>query len=202
MRFLYHLPMKVLNRIKTDTKWRTYLGVGLMVLSVLAMLLWETTFRNRVAFRSVLVCAGDIAEGAILKPENLKTAAVTPQSLIEGALQEEDAELVIGLAARFPVKKNQQITEDMFQSGTEVRLSSFVIPEVWIWSESALDREGDVIGLHMVDSGDLLGCYRISMAPESGRDLEILCSLEDFMNIRAAVLAAGPPCLLVVGENR
>ena len=191
MPFLYHLPMKVLNRIKTDTKWRTYLGVGLMVLSVLAMLLWETTFRNRVAFRSVLVCAGDIAEGAILKPED-----------IEGALQEDDAELVIGLAARFPVKKNQQITEDMFQSGTEVRLSSFVIPEVWIWSESALDREGDVIGLHMVDSGDLLGCYRISMAPESGRDLEILCSLEDFMNIRAAVLAAGPPCLLVVGENR
>lgn len=203
MPFLYHLPMRPLKRIKSDIQWRTYLGVGLMVLSALAMILWETTLRNRVAFRNVLVCVRDVAEGEIIKAEDLKTAAVTPQSLVAGALAEEDAELITGHAARFPVKKNQQVTEDMFWNDSgAASLSSFVIPEMWIWSESTLDREGDVVGLYMADSGDLLGYFRISVAPESGKDLEILCSLEDLMSIRAAVLSAVPPCILVVGESR
>ncbi|MBR5731297.1 MAG: SAF domain-containing protein [Firmicutes bacterium] len=195
--------MKVLSRIKTDLQWRTYLGIGLMVLSALAMILWETTLRSRLAFRSVLVCAEDIEEGRILEAGDIRTAAVTPQSMVPGALKAADAERVIGLAARFPMKKNQQITEDMFWDGIErAERSSFVIPDVWIWSESTLDREGDTAGLYMVDTGELLGRFKISVAPESGRDLELLCTLEEFLNIRDAVMGAGPPCILVVGESR
>ena len=195
--------MKVLGRIKTDVQWRTYLGIGLMVLSALAMILWETMFRGRVAFRSVLVCARDVEEGEILEAGGLKTAAVTPQSMVSGALAADDAERITGLAARFSLKKNQQVTEDMFWDGTwRAERSSFVIPDLWIWSESSLDREGDTAGLYMVDTGELLGRFKISVAPESGRDLELLCTLEEFLSIREAVQIAGPPCILVVGESR
>ena len=183
-------------------KLKQWVGAGLIILSIAAMFFWETTIREKIAYRSVPVCAEDIAAGQTVTEGMFKLIKMTPGSVINGALKEEDVPAVYGFAASEDLKENQQLLWDYFSQEPPAAegVASFVIDREWICSESILDEAGDTVDLYLVSTGAYLGSYRIKVLPSSDRQLEIAAKFQDYLLIRAAAFAEGPGSIIVINK--
>ena len=183
-------------------RWKQWAGLALVVLSIAAMYLWETSLREQVVYRNVLVCSRDIEAGDIIGPGDLRTIKFTPGSVLDGALGESGAALIIGKAARQPLRSGQQVLEEYFSVKPlpPEDYASFTIPSEWIFSQSSLNSAEDTVRLYIVKTGEYLGTYVIRVLPGQGRDLEIACSLNDLLIIHRAVEAFGKHSIIIVNE--
>ena len=179
-------------------RWKQWAGIALVLISIAAMYLWETVFRDKVLYTSVPVFASEIAAGEVITADMIKLVRITPQSAVPGALGLEEARAHIGLAAAVPLHKNQQILAEHFAAlRSEAGMASFALDPAWIYSQSRLDMAGDTVGLYLVDSGEYLGSYRISALPENGSPLEIAARFEDYLMIRAAAQTFGRGIIVI-----
>lgn len=183
-------------------KWRQWIGIGMIALSLAAMYLWETHIRENIIFRSIPVCSEDIAKGDILTEDKVKLIKVTPDSVVSHAADPGDYKRLIGMKALVPLYRNQQLLEECFSfdSPPEEGMASFVIEREWVCSQSILDETGDMVGLYLVQTGDYLGSYRIKVLPSSDSQLELAASFRDYLLIRSAALAGGPGSIIVVNQ--
>ena len=94
-------------------RWRQWAGVGLIVLSIAAMFLWETQLREKLVFRRAAVCAADIPAGEVFSKDMVKIVRITPESAVYG-VEEADAAEYIGLKTVVPLRENQQLLPEYF----------------------------------------------------------------------------------------
>ena len=186
-------------------RWRSLIGIFLIVVSIAAMYLWETRLRDRVELRSVLVFAQDVVPGEEMGPESFRLVRTSPQAVVAGGLAASEAESVYGLAASAFYRENQQVLAEYFspRALAPEGYTSFPIESEWIAAISTLNKEDDLVGIYIADTGESLGRYRIRVLPDGSRKLEIACSLEEYLMIRSAALQLGAGSLVVAnGEYK
>ncbi len=183
-------------------RWRQWAGVGLIVLSIAAMFLWETQLREKLVFRRAAVCAADIPAGEVFSKDMVKIVRITPESAVCG-VEEADAAEYIGLKTAVPLRENQQLLPEYFSAEAPAAegTASFVIDSSWICSQSSLDEVGDTVSLRLVESGEYLGSYKISALPGPKSSLELCAGFEDYMLIRSAAEENGPGSIIVINTK-
>jgi len=182
---------------------KQWAGIGLVALSIAAMFLWESSFREKLMFRSVPVLAQDLAAGELITEDLIKLVKLTPESMVDGAADSQEAQGYIGMKAAVQLHKNQQLLPEYFSSDPPPSegSASFVIESGWICSQSSLDEVGDKVSLYLVGSGEYLGTYRIRVLPSRDTQLELAAEFSDYLLIRGAALANGEGSIIVINEN-
>ena len=197
-------------------KLKTIIGIGLIVLSIAAMFVWENFGRDRLTTQTILVCSEDMKEGDTVTPEKLRLLKVRSDNVLEGALKPGDEGLIEGLVANQKLSANQQLTAEYFTSGTQQLAkgkSIFVIPSEWILSRSSALRSGDDIAIYSMPAKTLLGRFKVAFVrdaseqevrsigddgravlerSDSGRmisGIEIICGLQEYYRIYDNVMA-------------
>ena len=183
-------------------KWRQWAGIGLVVLSVAAMFLWETQLREKLVFRRAAVCAADIPAGEVFTQDMVKLVRITPESEVSGASDADISEF-LGLKTAVPLHENQQLLPEYFSAEGPVRegTASFVIDGSWICSQSSLDEVGDTVRLCLVGTGEYLGSYRITALRGAKGSLELAASFEDYLLIRGAAEENEPGSIIVINTK-
>ncbi len=184
-------------------KWRSILGIVLIIVSIAAMYLWETRLRDRVEMRSVLVFSGDVIPGEEIGPESFRLVRTSPEAVVPGGLAPSEAGSVYGLAASDYYRENQQVLAEYFspKALAPEGYTSFPLESEWIAAISTLNKEDDLVGIYIAKTGEILGKYRVRVLPEGARRLEIACSLEDYLLIRSAALQFGAGSLVVANDE-
>ena len=184
-------------------RWRSLVGIVLVVVSIGAMYLWETKLRDRIELRTVLVFAEDVVPGEEMGPESFRLARTAPEAVVAGGLAPSEAGSVYGLAASDYYRKNQQVLEEYFspKALAPEGYTSFPLESDWIAAISTLNKEDDLVAIYIASTGESLGKYRVRVLPEGSRRLEIACSLDDYLMIRSAALAFGAGSLVVANDE-
>ena len=184
-------------------KWRSILGIVLIIVSIAAMYLWETRLRDRVEMRSVLVFSRDVVPGEEIGPESFRLVRTSPEAVVAGGLAPSEAGSVYGLAASDYYRENQQVLAEYFspKALAPEGYTSFPLESEWIAAISTLNKEDDLVGIYIAKTGESLGKYRVRVLPEGARRLEIACSLEEYLMIRSAALQFGAGSLVVANDE-
>ena len=184
-------------------KWRPWAGALLVVLSIAAMYFWETGLRDRLELRSVLVFSRDIAAGEQMTGDCFKVIRTTPQAVVPGGLDASDVQEVIGLSSSLSFRENQQVLGEYFSASAAVPAgyACFPLEAEWIGAVSLLNKEDDLVGVFIAETGQSLGTYRIRALPGQGRSMEIACSIEEYLAIRSAAAELGPGSLIVANSE-
>ncbi len=209
-------------------KWRTTLGISLIVLSLALMLFWEFRGRDVLTMTQILTASRDILPGERLLAQDVASTPVPPENVIQGALAPSDAKLILGRNAIYPLSARQQLSASYFKEDQDIlrrNESIFPIRPQWIGSMSGAVRPGDVVSLVSSSSEEGLGMYRVayvmdqaggllewpaadagdllgrSRGPDPAASLEIVCTLEDYLNILRSQTAAAPKDLIVFMEG-
>lgn len=197
-------------------KLKTIVGIGLIVLSIAAMFVWEGFGRDKLTTESILVCAEDMKSGDAITENGLKTVKVLKSNVLEGALRPGEEDAVMGLLADQNLSRGQQLKAEYFTSQTKKVVkgkSIFVIPSEWIFSRSSALRSGDEVSIYSMPSKKLLGKFEVAFVrdaseqevrgvnaddgsvlerSDSGRiisGIEIICSLQEYYKIYDTVMA-------------
>ncbi len=209
-------------------KKRIVAGIILIVLSLAAMVLWETKGRNQVMLDEVVVLTKGIPRGTRLAEEHLSKGRVLKESRVEGSVSWQDADKVIGKYLTVDMGKKAQlsnnfIAEKWIQSDAEQ--SIFVIPAPWIYMKSSSLRRGDWAEIIDSNGQRSFGSYRIAFVKDSSgaevtdeipneKDdplerlsgsapvdhVEIIANLDEYENLYNAVVSEGAMLLIVQRE--
>ena len=145
-------------------KAKQIIGVLLIVSAVLALVYWETTGRNIVTTKKVLVASENISAGDIIESKMLAVVNITPDTIIAGALTPEDIHKVTGKEATQDIVKNQQISELFLRIPIEKvkdERSPYMIKPEWIDNRSSSLRKGDFIKIYNRDGTFYLGEFEV-----------------------------------------
>ena len=206
-------------------KWKTLLGIVLIVGSLLTLVFWELKGREMLLLSPVLTAVVDIDAGTIMHQKDFAENKILPENILKGALLPQDLHTLNGLVSNCHIVANQQILPTYFQKESTLLKddeSFFVLPKLWIYSMSSAVRAGDTIILYSMPENILLGQYTVAFVKDSNerevRDtsgnqadflkrsdsnselshLEIICTLEEYMSIFQTVTDFGFGNLLVV----
>jgi len=165
--------MTTMNTLKS--RWKTALGLALIIAAVLALCFWEAEGRELFLMEGVLVAKEPIKAGVAIEPGMFRTVRVPEGALVEHAVRPEDAESVRGLLADGPIYKGAQLTRDQLKSGEETvapETSCFVIRNEWIYMCSSSLRRGDSVQLRSRDGRTDFGIFPVAYVKDSeGREV-------------------------------
>ncbi|NCB41087.1 MAG: hypothetical protein EOM59_00450 [Clostridia bacterium] len=206
-------------------KWKTIVGIVLIAASLLILLFWELKGREILLLSPVLT-AGVIIEAGTIVDENYFTQSkILPENVLSGAFSPQEIHQLNGLVANCKILANQQILPSYFQKESSLLKegeSLFVLPESWIYSMSSAIRAGDTIILYSIPENIILGQHIVAFVKDdkeqevrdvSGQEkdflkraeatsasshLEIICTLEEYMEICHIITEFGLKNLLVV----
>ncbi len=204
-------------------KWKTIIGIILIILSAAGMFLWETMGREKVMLVSVLASSKDIREGSEVDVLQFKEIKVLPEGLPKDALRLSDAEKLKGKRASRNIYAGQQLCARDFIDARKLLpegISIYVLPESWIYARSSSLRAGDEIELFSMPEKTSLGIYKVAFVRDSAErevvdqmpafdvlerkspsaaivSVEILCNAEQYFALFDAVQEAGPASLLL-----
>ena len=208
-------------------KLKTIVGIGLIVLSIAAMFVWEGFGREKLTTESILVCAEDMEKGDAVTAEKLRVRSIPKDNILEGTLRPGDEALILGLSADQDLSRGQQLKAEYFSSHVKQMgkgKSIFVLPSEWIFSRSSALRSGDEVSIYSLPSKTLLGKFEVAFVrdaseqevrgldrdggsvlerSDSGRiisDIEIVCSLQEYYRIYDSVMAVRDAALVEEDE--
>ena len=208
-------------------KWKSILGILLVILSVAAMYFWETKGRDSFLLMPVLAAAGDIAEGQVVSEEDFTVLRVPPETVASATLTPSEVVHVLGMRATRHIRKNQQVAKEDFGEMTAQvpeGKSVYVLPESWIYSRSSSLRAGDRVMIYSMPEKKALGTYTLAFVRDNAEQevfdtnlptgvlertapssiissLEILCSEQEYFELFDEVQLTGPGSLLIVMEG-
>ncbi len=185
-------------------KFKTILGITLIVLSLLGMYLWETRIREKMIFTEVLAAACDLEEGDVAGRDSFKEIRVSSESLVSGYLSVSDAEKLYGKVCRYPLKKNAQVFIGAFGEKKEEEddgRSDVVLLPSWIAIKNEDIAMGDELSVYSLPTAEYLGTYRVRDVCENG-SIEIRCSLEDYFQIMESLEKEKGNSLLLIRGDR
>lgn len=205
-------------------RWKTAIGIFLIIGSFLTLVFWETKGREYL-LSPVLIATRDISAGRIIQSEDLGENRISPESMLAGAILPQDNRNLIGMTAKCDILANQQLVAAYFQpvsSAMQNNRSLFVMPQAWIYSISSAARAGDTVLLYAVSTMEPLGSFVVAFVKDDkeneirdteGKDLnlldrtdpiarishiEIICTLEEYMLISSKMIQTGFGNLLIV----
>lgn len=206
-------------------KWKTLLGIFLIVGSLLTLVFWELKGREMLLLSPILTAGVDIEAGSMVSEEDFTESKALPENILKGALLPKDVNALNGLVANCKIVANQQLLDVYFQKESTLLQkgqSLFVLPGFWIYSMTSAVRAGDTIIIYSLPENHQLGQYTVAFVKDkserevrdvSGQQnnflkrsdstsetshLEIICTLEEYMNIYRIVTDFGFGNLLVV----
>ena len=183
-------------------KWKTIIGIILVVASIMAMYLWESRFKDQVMQTEVLVPIKEIGIGDVILLSNLKTLKINPEAKIENALTAKDAEMLNGRVAKQNLVENQQLRSEYFAKREEILPEGyvhFVIPNDWIFSKSSLIGLHDKAKFYVMPDKYYLGTYQIDVVGQNS--VEVIARLEDYFVMYDHVSDGKEKLLLVMEED-
>lgn len=223
------IKLQIMERKEGDRelgRWKSWIGVLLIVLSVIGLVFWELQGRESFLMKPILVAAEELPAGTVVSAQSFTVVRVPENVILEGALSAEAAASLYGKSLREKVAKNQQISEHCFMEAGQVikkEESIFVLPGEWLAMRSSSLRRGDWIRLYGASTLSEIGVYRIAFAKDQTEQevvdaqgglpvnildrttgtgqingLEIIATLPEYGNIRAAAASEGG--LLAVQE--
>jgi len=211
--------------VKNSMKWKTLLGIFLIVASLLILLFWELKGREILLLSPILTADIDIEAGTVVDESYFSQSKILPENVLSGALSPQEIHQLNGLVSNCEILANQQILPSYFQKETTVLKegeSLFVLPASWIYSMSSAIRAGDIIILYSLPENIMLGQYVVAFVKDekhqevrdiAGQEndflkrteatsalshLEIICTVEEYMEICQIVTDFGFENLLVV----
>jgi hypothetical protein len=206
-------------------KWKTLVGIFLIIGSLLILVFWEVKGRDILLLSPVLTVGIDTEAGTVVDEQHFTQIKVLPENILCGALLPQDLQKLNGLVSNCKILANQQLLSSYFQKENTILQegeSLFVLPALWIYSMSSAVRAGDKIILYSLPENNCLGQYTVAFVKDSNeqevRDvsgqqcdflkrtdttseishLEIICTLEEYMSICRIVTDVGLGNLLVV----
>lgn len=201
-------------------------GCVLILTSFIGLIYWENDGRERWTMEEVIVAAKDIEAGTDITRDMFKTARVSRDNLIDGALGEADIGKIVGRVADRAIAKKSQVSLAFFDDSDSIiedGKSVYVIKNEWIDTRSSSLRAGDIIKIY-VDTGELcFGTYRVAfvkddneqevveadgfapsknildrkMSSRPASHVEIIATLEEYRAIMNFVIAEGRGLMLV-----
>lgn len=205
-------------------RWKTAIGIFLIIGSFLTLVFWETKGREYL-LSPVLIATRDISAGRIIQSEDLGENRISPENLLVGAMIPQDNRQLIGMTAKCDILANQQLVTSYFQpisSAMKNNRSLFVMPEAWIYSISSAARAGDTVLLYAVPTMEFLGSFEVAFVKDDkenevrdaeGKNLdlldradpiarishiEIICTLEEYLFISSKMVQTDFGNLLIV----
>lgn len=151
-------------------KFRSLLGLALIVLAVAGLVYWEMDGRERLLTDTVLVAAMDIQENMILSSAMIAQIGVTHEAKISGALGPKAIALLTAKRAKQFIPKNAQLSENfLYQDDFYIKEgeSLFVIKPDWISMMSSAIRQGDKVGLYDQDGLSKLGSFSVAFVKDA-----------------------------------
>lgn len=209
-------------------KWKTIIGIILIILSAAGMFLWETMGREKVMLVSVLASSKDVRQGSEVEAGGFKEIKVLPENLPKDILKPSDLEKLKGQRASRNIYAGQQLCARDFTEAGELLpdgISIYVLPESWIYARSSSLRAGDEVELYCMPEKKSLGVYKVAFVRDSAErevvdqipteavlerntpsaaiaSVEILCNAQQYFELFDAVQAAGPASLLLAMRGR
>jgi len=146
-------------------RFRSVLGILLILLSLAGLLFWEMRGREMILTETVLVAKQEITKGTIVDQSMFTVKGIPKSNLLENALGPEDMAALQGsMSAQF-IARNGQIIPEYFQKKDlylENDESIFVIRPEWIAMRSSALRRGDIVDLYDDHDIGFLGSYQIA----------------------------------------
>ncbi len=194
-------------------KWKSIVGIALILASVLGMYLWESRGRERLTSEEVVTAARDLPQGSVVSAEDLRLARLPRAAVLKDALRMPEAEALIGQELAVPLCENQQLLTGYFTPAPEkipAGQSYFVLPGDWIYQRSSAMRGGDRIDIYLLPQKQRIGSYTVAFVKDAAENdieesdtrvishVELLCSAEEYFTLYDAVQEQGAGCLLLV----
>ena len=132
-------------------KFKSILGVLLLVLSICFFLFWELEGRNSFMYKEVVVLKDSMRQGTLVTQDLLMKTYVDASSIVENSVNDES--VVLGLEAKHFVPKNSQIVREYFDSPEIVvddNEKIMKLPENWLYSFPQTLRRKDIVYFYPV----------------------------------------------------
>ena len=132
-------------------KFKSILGVLLLVLSICFFVFWELEGRNSFMYKEVVVLKDSIEKGTLVTQDLLMKTYVDASSVVENSVNDET--VVLGLEAKHFIPKNSQIVREYFDSPEIVvddNEKIMKLPENLLYSFPQTLRRKDIVYFYPV----------------------------------------------------
>jgi hypothetical protein len=156
-------------------KFKTVLGVVLVLLAVAALLFWEAEGREMLLMDSVLVASSDIKAGETIGPDHFRVVSVPSGTLVDSAVTHRDAKQIGGKEAAIDIVKGAQLSQRYLRdkdAKPKPDTSCFVIRNEWISMCTSSLRRGDEVLIISANGKEVLGRYPVAYVKDGdGREV-------------------------------
>jgi hypothetical protein len=156
-------------------KFKTVLGVALVLLAVAALLFWEAEGREMLLMDSVLVAEGDIKKGEEVAASLFNVVSVPSGAIIDGAITPAERKQLESTEAATDIVKGAQLSWRHLRdkdAKPKPDISCFVIRNEWISMCTSSLRRGDDVLIVSADGEDIIGRYPVSYVKDGdGREV-------------------------------
>ena len=157
-------------------KFRSILGVLLILLSIAGLLFWEVKGREAILMDDILVAEEEIQPGTKVIPAMFCIRQIPENCMLKDAVSPEDAGLLDGKVAAQYIAKNGQIIMKYFREEAlclKKNESVYVIRPEWIAMRSSALRRGDLVDIYGTGGLGNLGTFRVAYVKDvSEREVE------------------------------
>ncbi len=150
-------------------RFKSILGILLIILSIAGLLFWEWKGRDVIFMEEVLVAKEAIQKGTEVNSSMFITTGVPKENLLSGALIPDEINRIQGKVVSQFIAGNDQIIMDYFRT-SEFYLaedeSIFVIEPEWVVMRSSSLRRGDVVDIYSNNGGGLIGTFMLAFVKD------------------------------------
>ena len=161
--------------ITKTNKFKTALGIALVLLALAALLFWEAEGRERLLMDAVLVTNSDVKAGETLDSGLFRVVSVPSGTLVDGAITPKDIGLLEGKAAAVNIVKGAQLSRRYLLDPSELpkpETSCFVIRNEWIYMCTSSLRRGDGVLITSADGKNIIGHFPVAYVKDGdGREV-------------------------------
>lgn len=151
-------------------RMKAIVGLLLIILSITAMLFWETQGREILLYEEVIAAQTDIPAGTRILEEMIGTMPVLEENRIEGSFGPNQRQQIVGQVTRQLILKDTQISSRYFsKAGLMLKQdeSVFVIEPQWVSMRSSSLRRGDRIHIYTANGKELVGSYQVAFVKDN-----------------------------------
>ena len=211
---------------------KKFTGLLLIVLAIFLLVLWEAKGREIIMMDEVLAAKKNIASMETIDKSMFEVISVPVNAKIEGAFTKDDAKLLNNMVTLTPIPRGGQISLIHIRDKSDKEKnedSFFVLEKEWISMRSSALRRGDIIEIISTDNEINFGKYKIAFvkneedaevadlsdlgisnkerserinATSEIHHIEIVASVEEYMNIKLYIENNSAPSLILVQRER
>lgn len=157
------------NRISGEMK-KALAGIIVIIAGLSLLFFWEGYGKEHALYEQVICASAEIQKGQTITDELLTTKTLPKDSLISGAVKDEDK--LIGTVAAQYIPAQTQISRKMiytddFYIDTDRGESIYKLSADWIDNRSAAVRRGDTIEIYLADGRQKVGEYTVAYVKDA-----------------------------------